>query len=126
MVAAALCMKPSANFTPKQRLKVAAMKKGAPEFATMRALAQRLRGLLRGHDVSKLGPWLNDAKATGLYRMVAFAHKLARDQDAVENAIRYDWSNGQTEGQVNRLKALKRSMYGRANVELLRARLVVG
>jgi transposase len=44
-----------------------------------------------------------------------------RDLQAVRNAITEPWSNGQTEGQINELKTLKRSIYGRASVELLRA-----
>jgi transposase len=46
------------------------------------------------------------------------------DLAAVRNAITERWSNGQTEGQINRLKTLKRQMYGRAGTELLRARLL--
>ncbi len=49
--------------------------------------------------------------------------KLRYDINAVRNAISEPWSNGQTEGQINRLKMLKRSMYGRASVALLRARM---
>jgi transposase len=56
--------------------------------------------------------------------MQRFAKSLARDLDAVRNAITQPWSNGQTEGQINRLKTLKRAMYGRAGAELLRARLL--
>ncbi len=44
--------------------------------------------------------------------------------EAVRNAVTEPWSNGQTEGQINRLKMLKRQMYGRAGVELLRARMI--
>jgi transposase len=53
-----------------------------------------------------------------------FARVLHRDIDAVKNAIPEPWSNGQAEGQINRLKTLKRAMYGRAGVDLLRARLL--
>jgi transposase len=49
---------------------------------------------------------------------------LRQDIDAVRNAIFEPWSNGQVEGQINRLKTLKRAMYGRASVELLRARMM--
>jgi transposase len=50
--------------------------------------------------------------------------KLKQDLPAVEAAIAEKWSNGPVEGQVNRLKTLKRQMYGRAGIELLRARLL--
>jgi transposase len=49
---------------------------------------------------------------------------LRQDLAAVRNAITENWSNGQAEGQINRLKALKRAMYGSAGVELLRARML--
>jgi transposase len=53
-----------------------------------------------------------------------FANGIRRDLHAVAAALKWDWSNGQTEGQVNRLKTLKRAMYGRAKLDLLRLRLV--
>ena len=53
-----------------------------------------------------------------------FARILSRDIDAVRNAIAEPWSSGQAEGQINRLKTLKRAMFGRAGVELLRARML--
>lgn len=59
----------------------------------------------------------------GVYVIQKFATKLRHDIDAVRNAILWPWSNGQTEGQINRLKMLKRAMYGRASVALLRARM---
>jgi transposase len=56
--------------------------------------------------------------------MRRYANTLRLDLAAVENAIREPWSNGQVEGQVNRLKTLKRAMYGRAGIALLRARML--
>ncbi len=56
--------------------------------------------------------------------MHRFARTLRRDLDAIKNAVTELWSNGQTEGQVNRLKTLKRAMYDRAGAELLRARML--
>jgi hypothetical protein len=53
--------------------------------------------------------------------MHRFARTVRRDLDAVTNALTEEWSNGQTEGYINRLKTLKRAMYGRAGAELLRA-----
>ena len=53
-----------------------------------------------------------------------FVRTVRRDLDAVTNALTEGWSNGQTEGQINRLKTLKRAMYGRAGTELLRARML--
>jgi transposase len=56
--------------------------------------------------------------------MQRFARTIRQDLDAVRNAVLEPWSNGQTEGQINKLKTLKRAMYGRAGVELLRARML--
>ena len=56
--------------------------------------------------------------------MQRFARRLSRDLEAARNAVTEAWSNGQTEGQVNKLKTLKRAMCGRASAELLRARLL--
>jgi transposase len=53
-----------------------------------------------------------------------FAEALRRDYKAVRAALEYNWSNGQAEGQVNRLKLLKRAMYGRAKFDLLKARVL--
>ena len=124
IVAAALCIKPRGLLTANQAAKVDALKKDWPEFATMRRLAMRFRGMLKSKNVRKLGAWLKDAQKSGLYAMQRFARTAQRDIDAVRNAITEPWSNGQTEGQINRLKALKRTMYGRAGPELLRARLL--
>jgi transposase len=107
-----------------QAAKVDAMKEDWPEFCTMRRVAMRFRGMLKSKSVSKLGVWLKDAQQSGLYAMQRFSRTLQRDIEAVRNAITEPWSNGQTEGQINRLKALKRTMYGRAGPELLRARLL--
>lgn len=90
----------------------------------MRRLAMRVRGLLRSGTAEKPDIWLNDARTCGNYGMRRFARTLRQDIEAVRNAVLEPWSNGQTEGQINRLKVLKRAMYGRAGVDLLRARMI--
>ncbi|WP_375373093.1 transposase [Roseomonas sp. KE2513] len=94
------------------------------EFAAMRQLAMRFCGILRSGDTEKLDRWCQDAGRSGIYAMRRFARTLQRDRDAVHNALTMPWSNGQTEGQISRLKTLKRAMYGRAGADLLRARLL--
>ena len=64
-----------------------------------------------------------DTCGGGLYGIQRLAQYLRRDIEAVRNAISESWSNGQTEGQINRLKTLTRAMYGRAGTELFRARM---
>jgi transposase len=59
-----------------------------------------------------------------LKEFVSFARRLSEDYQIVMNALRYEWSNGQLEGQVNRFKLIKRMMYGRGKLDLLRARVL--
>ena len=56
----------------------------------------------------------------------AFARGLFSDFQAVKNALTLPWSNGQVEGQINKLKTIKRQMYGRAGFNLLRKRMILG
>ncbi|WP_431519984.1 transposase [Pseudorhizobium pelagicum] len=66
---------------------------------------------------ARLEEWIDDAIHSGLVSLARFARVLRRDIDAVRNAIDMPWSNGQAEGQINRLKTIKRSMYGRPGAE---------
>lgn len=123
-VAAALCMKPRGLLTAPQADKVDRLKIASTEFATMRQLAMRFRGILRNGDIGKFDGWLRDAHAAGIYGIRRFVRTLRQDLAAAKNAITEPWCNGHVEGQINRLKTLKRAMYGRAGVELLRVRVL--
>jgi transposase len=124
LTAAALCVKPRGQMTARQVASVDALKAGSAEFTTMRRLAMQFRGLLRSGTAERLDAWLTDARASGIYAMQRFAKTIRQDLEAVRNAVSEPWSNGQTEGQINKLKTLKRAMYGRAGVDLLRARMM--
>jgi transposase len=93
-------------------------------FTIMRQLAMRFLGLLMGGAIEKLDVWLQDVQLSGVYAMQRFARAARQNFAAVQNAVLEPWSNGQTEGQINRLKAIKRAMYGRGGIELLRARMI--
>lgn len=67
--------------------------------------------------------WIADAKKRSIPAIVNFVRALMHDIQGVRNAVIESWSNGQTEGQINRLKTLKRSMFGRTDIQLLRARM---
>ena len=110
--------------TISQARRVDALKQSSPEFASMRSLAMRFRGIFRSRDPGKLDSWIDDAVNSGLVAIARFARVLHRDFDAVFNAIELPWSNGQAEGQIDRPKTIKRAMYGRAGLELLRARML--
>ncbi|PBB51929.1 ISL3 family transposase [Mesorhizobium loti] len=124
VVAAALCIKPRGLLTDQQARKVDALKQESDAFAEMRYLAMRFNGILRSKRSAPLDAWIDDALDSELIPIMRFARVLRRDIDAVNNAIELPWSNGQAEGQINRLKTLKRAMYGRAGPELLKARML--
>ena len=124
VIAAALCIEPRGKLTAEQAKKVEALKEGSPAFTTMWRLAMRFIGILRSRKADPLSAWIDDAIETDLVPIVRFARTINRDIDAVSNAIEMQWSNGQAEGQINRLKTLKRAMYGRAGPDLLRARML--
>ena len=84
----------------------------------------RFQGILRGTQSDPLDVWIDSAIESEIIPIVRFARTFRRDIDAVRNAIELPWSNGQGEGQINRLKTLKRAMYGRAGPELLRLRML--
>lgn len=94
------------------------------EAAVVYPLAQRFVDMFKQHQVRQLDPWLKDARASEVPTLRRFAADLQLDYDAVKAALTLGWSNGQLEGQINRLKYLKRQMYGRAKFDLLRLRVL--
>jgi transposase len=105
LTAAALCVKPRGQMTPRQIVNVDALKAASGDFTTMRKLAMRFRGLFRGGSVAALDIWLTDARQCGIYAMRRFAVTIRQDIGAVRNAVLGPWSNGQTEGQDRRAAA---------------------
>ena len=105
-------------------LGIGPLKHSCPPFAMMRSLVMQFRGILQAGKVETLEKWIGKAINSGIYSMKRFAKTLRRDWDAVQNALKEPYSNGPVEGQINRLKTLKRQMYGRAGFHLLRARLL--
>lgn len=86
-------------------------------------LATEFAGMVRQQVAVPLAEWVTKAEGSGCAELRNFAAGLRRDEAAVAAALTERWSNGPVEGQVNRLKTIKRSMYGRASFELLRARV---
>ena len=87
----------------------------------MRRLMLSFSTILRVGKVATLRRWMTRAHATGIEPLQRFVRKLQQDQRAVEGAVREPWSNGPVEGHINRLKMLRRQMYGRSGGEFLRA-----
>jgi transposase len=103
---------------------VQAITKDQPEIATAENLAQEFRVMVKNRNSGDLETWLKSAEASGVPELNGFAVGIRRDYAAVFAGIEQTWSNGQVEGQVHRLKQLKRQMYGRAGFLLLRRRVL--
>jgi transposase len=91
---------------------------------TVYHLSQTFIQMLSDRDSQDFDQWLQSAERSGVRVFEHFALGLRQDYQAVRAAFDYEWSNGQTEGQVTRLKLIKRQMYGRANFDLLRIRIL--
>ncbi len=96
----------------------------SPCLSSLAALGQDFVRLIRERQSEALLPWLARAKGSPYEELQRFAQGLEREFPAVQAALIEPWSTGQVEGQITRLKLLKRQMYGRANIDLLRLRVL--
>ncbi len=95
-----------------------------PQIERAKELAQQFTRIVRERSMDQFNEWLRAAMQSKLKEFESYARGLSEDYEAVKNALHYEWSNGQLEGQVNRLKLIKRMMYGRAKFDLLKARVL--
>jgi len=95
-----------------------------PEVAAAYPLAQQFMDIIRERNGALLDSWLADAHASGVRELKQFVKSLRRDEAPVRAALDTPWSTGQVEGQINRLKLVKRTMYGRGSLDLLRQRVM--
>lgn len=95
-----------------------------PNRKSLYELSQRFVNMVRERQAEPLDGWLAEAKAHTFRALNTFADGLQEDYDAICAALSSAWSNGPVEGHVHRLKLIKRQMYGRANFDLLRARVI--
>jgi len=105
---------------------VAHAREAHPDVAMATSLAQDFTAMLRNRQPDRLDAWLDRAAASRLVPFGNFAKSLRQDQAAVRAALTLEWSQGQVEGHINRLKLLKRQAYGRAKLDILRVRLLDG
>jgi transposase len=94
------------------------------EIAQTYQLIQGFTTMLREREGERLDEWLAQVEKQGVSELQSFAQGLKKDYDAVKAGLTLQWSNGQTEGQVHRLKLIKRQMYGRGDFKLLRKRVL--
>jgi len=110
--------------TAEQRAYLKQLATEDPAIAAAVDLAEDFLLMLRRREGDRLPAWLDRAEARGVGDLARFATKLREDLAAVQAGLTLRWSNGQTEGQVTKLKLVKRQGYGRAKVDLLRKRLL--
>jgi transposase len=109
------------NLSKSESVTIAAIEEGVPAIVEARQIIGEFHGMVRARAVAQLPAWIDRAANSFVS---SFANGIRRDIVAVRAAISSPWSNGQTEGQVTRLKLVKRQMYGRAKLDLLEARLI--
>jgi transposase len=113
------------QYTEEDRQLLEQLTARSPALAEAVALAQGFAGLIRQRQPTQLEPWLRRAAQSALAPFRRFAKGLRADLAAVQAAVTLPWSQGPIEGQINRLKLLKRQMYGRARLDLLARRFLL-
>ena len=101
-----------------------AIRRASPDLTSALDLADEFTALIRKQSTGTLKDWLSRAEVSPCPEVRHFAEGIRRDEAAVNAAVTTRWSNGPVEGHVNRLKTIKRQMYGRAGFGLLKARVV--
>jgi transposase len=122
--AAILTTRPLDKITQEQQALLDRLMTSCPDLIRLRHFALGFRDAFKGHDGAVLQEWITEVKHCEFGQLVRFGYGLQKDLSAVTAAVETTWSSGQVEGQVNRLKAIKRQMYGRAGFDLLRARVL--
>lgn len=96
-----------------------------PIYEEMINLVIKFKSILNNKAINELDQWIHKATSLKINEINSFINGLTRDIDAVKNAILYEYNNGLAEGFVNKLKLIKRIMYGRCNFNLLRNKILM-
>jgi transposase len=107
--------------TKAETVTIAAIEAGVPALVEARDIIAEFHVMIRRKVEGGLTSWIERARTS---LVASFASGVVRDEAAVRAAITSPWSNGQTEGQITRLKLVRRQMYGRGKIDLLQARLI--
>ena len=122
--AASLLMLRPEKLTQEQQQALIQLRLAHSEIEAVMQVVEVFLQMLRTLQGQKLEGWMEQAQQTGIRELQNFVEKVRKDQDAVQAGLTLEWSNGVVEGHVNRLKCLKRTMYGRAKFDLLRQRVL--
>ena len=109
------------TLSKSEAVTIAAIESSAPLLVEARKVIAAFHAMIRKKSAAELDAWIKQAKAS---LVASLANGVMKDRAAVRAAIISAWSNGQTEGQITKLKLVKRQMYGRAKLDLLEARLI--
>lgn len=122
--AVSLLMRRPENLTPQQEQALIQLRHIHSEVEELMQLVQGFLQMLRTLEGQQLENWMQQVQQSTTREMQNFVEKLRQDRDAVQAGLTLKWSNGVVEGHINRLKCLKRAMYGRAKFDLLRQRVL--
>jgi transposase len=112
---------PDTQRTTEQQVQVEQLLQASAPLATAHPLAQDFGTLIRKRQRDTLDAWLQRALESGIDELVSFARGIQQTYAEVAAALELPWSSGQVEGPINRLKTIKRQLYGRAGFALVRA-----
>lgn len=115
---------PFEKLHPREQEELLALRQASATAETIYPLVQEFFGLVRARQGTQLDSWVSKVEASGIPELQRFANGLQRDKAAVLAGLTLIHSNGQTEGQVTRIKLIKRMMFGRAGFPLLRQRVL--
>ncbi|WSE00954.1 transposase [Streptomyces sp. NBC_01474] len=96
-----------------------------PELDRLTGHVRKFAVMMTARHGDRLEDWITEVERDSLAPLARFAHNLRRDFDAVRNGLSMPHSSGAVEGNINRLKMLKRQMFGRASLDLLRKRVLL-
>lgn len=119
-----LLIRDPATLSDKQQAALTRMLDASPLLKPIYNFAQAFIRIIRQRLSKAMPPWIKAVVEYKIPELGGLARSLMQDQGAVLSALTLPWSNGQVEGQVNRLKLIKRQMYGRAGFDLLRVRVL--
>ena len=122
--AAFLFLRPPTELTPAEQDDLLRMQAQDDILTTVYVLTQDFASMLRERQGERLDRWLDQAATSDCPELQRFANGIRRDYAAVQAGLTLEWSQGPVEGQVTRLKMVKRQMYGRAKLDLLRQRVL--
>ena len=112
------------QLTTQQQQQIKEMCQASEEIARAYDLSQDFVHILKERKAQELTTWLRRARGSQVTELRSIAKSMQQDYAAIFAACSQSWSQGQVEGQINRLKCLKRQMYGRAQFDLLRLRVL--